>query len=92
MYAIVSLQGQQFRVEPGAVIDVNRMSAGEGEKVTVSDSVLLSMNSCLLVTVSHKGFVVATSQVSVVPLGDEPVVFHEETSYFQSMTRRSGSG
>ena len=42
MYAIVSLQGQQFRVEPGETLDVNRMSAPEGETVTMKESVLLA--------------------------------------------------
>lgn len=42
MYAIVSLQGQQFKVEPGTVIDVNRMSAEEGAKVVLEDSVLMA--------------------------------------------------
>ena len=42
MYAIVSLQGQQFKVEPGTIIDVNRMAADEGEKVVLNDSVLMA--------------------------------------------------
>lgn len=42
MYAIVSLQGQQFKVEPGTIINVNRMAADEGAKVVVEDSVLLA--------------------------------------------------
>ncbi|MDT8390680.1 MAG: 50S ribosomal protein L21 [Lentisphaeria bacterium] len=44
MYAIVSLQGQQFKVEPGTVIDVNRMAADEGAKVVMEDSVLMAKN------------------------------------------------
>ncbi|MCF7853686.1 MAG: 50S ribosomal protein L21 [Candidatus Pacebacteria bacterium] len=44
MYAIVSLQGQQFRVEPGETLAVNRMDAEPGETVTVKDGVLLAKN------------------------------------------------
>ena len=42
MYAIVALQGQQFRVEPGTVLDVNRLHAEAGETLTLENSVLLA--------------------------------------------------
>ncbi len=42
MYAIVSMQGRQFRVEPGMVLKVNRMAGDPGDTVTVADSVLLA--------------------------------------------------
>ncbi len=42
MYAIVSLQGHQFRVSPGMTFETNRMTAEPGETVTVEDSILLA--------------------------------------------------
>lgn len=44
MYAIVSLQGSQFRVSPGMTFEVNRMAAEPGQTVTLEDSVLLAKN------------------------------------------------
>jgi len=41
MYAIISLAGQQFRVEPGTVIQTNRLEAEPGATLTLADSVLL---------------------------------------------------
>lgn len=40
MYAIISLQGHQFRVEPGTVLDVNRMDGEPGDKVTLGEGIL----------------------------------------------------
>ncbi len=40
MYAIVVIQGKQFKVSEGASIFTNRMNAAEGDKVTF-DKVLL---------------------------------------------------
>lgn len=50
MYAILSLQGQQFRVEPGTVLEINRMHAEAGDKVTLEDSVLLAKDDSGLKT------------------------------------------
>lgn len=50
MYAIVALQGQQFRVEPGAILEVNRMDSEAGEKITLADSVLLAKDGDSLTT------------------------------------------
>lgn len=41
MYAIIETGGRQLRVEPGMVVDVNRMPANPGETVTLDDSVKL---------------------------------------------------
>jgi len=42
MYAIISVQGSQFRAEPGTVLDVNRMAGEPGTTVEVADSVLFA--------------------------------------------------
>ena len=41
MYAIIGESGRQFRVQPGDVIAVNRMSENPGETVTLEDRVLM---------------------------------------------------
>jgi len=43
MYAIVDIAGQQFKVEKGKRVYVNRLAVNEGEKVTF-DKVLLTQN------------------------------------------------
>lgn len=43
MYAIVEIAGQQFKVEAGRRVYVNRLNAKEGEKITF-DKVLLTQN------------------------------------------------
>jgi large subunit ribosomal protein L21 len=41
MFAIVSIAGQQFKVEEGNQIFVHRLAASEGEKLTFNDIHLL---------------------------------------------------
>lgn len=40
MYAIISLKGQQYRVEPGTVLNVDRMKGEPGDTVTVDEGIL----------------------------------------------------
>ncbi len=42
IYAIVRSGGKQFRVEVGSKIDVERLAAAEGDKVELSDVLLLA--------------------------------------------------
>lgn len=42
MYAVVALKGQQFRVEPGTILDINRVDGEAGDTFTVPDSVLMA--------------------------------------------------
>ena len=41
MYAVIETGGKQYRVEPGDVIDVERLAAEEGSSDVVFDRVLL---------------------------------------------------
>ena len=41
-YAIVRASGKQYRVEEGSTIDVDRLSAAEGERVELRDVLLLA--------------------------------------------------
>ncbi|MGI6355380.1 MAG: 50S ribosomal protein L21 [Lentisphaerae bacterium] len=41
MYAIIKTSGKQFKVESGAVLEINRIDAEPGETITLADSVLM---------------------------------------------------
>ncbi len=41
IYAIIRSGGKQYRVKEGSIIDVERLEAGEGEKVELTDVLLL---------------------------------------------------
>ncbi len=40
MYAIISLQGQQFKAEPGSLLKINRLPGNVGDSINFDDSVL----------------------------------------------------
>jgi large subunit ribosomal protein L21 len=42
VYAIVRTGGKQYRAEPGATLQVDRLENGVGDKVTFSDVLLVS--------------------------------------------------
>lgn len=44
MYAIIKTSGRQYKVEPGMMIEMNRLNAEPGEVVTLDDSVLMVKN------------------------------------------------
>jgi large subunit ribosomal protein L21 len=41
MYAIIRACGKQYRVEPGAVLDLDRLTGEPGQTVVLEDAVLL---------------------------------------------------
>ena len=41
MYAIIRACGKQYRVEPGAVLDLDRLTGEPGQTVVLDDAVLL---------------------------------------------------
>ncbi len=41
MYAIIKTSGKQFKVEAGAVLEVNRVTPAPGETIVLTDSVLM---------------------------------------------------
>jgi large subunit ribosomal protein L21 len=41
MFAVVETSGKQYRVEPGAIITVDRMPVAEGETVTLNNVLLI---------------------------------------------------
>lgn len=44
MYAIIKTGGKQFRVSEGDIINVERLSSGEGEKVTFDEVLMIGGN------------------------------------------------
>src|SRR5262245_26679098 len=48
-YAIVQLQGKQYRVEEGMNLTVNRMPQAENEKITLSDILLIADGDAITV-------------------------------------------
>ena len=49
MYAIVEIQGQQFKVSEGQEIFINRLEAAEGDKVTFDKVLLVAKEGNFLV-------------------------------------------
>jgi large subunit ribosomal protein L21 len=41
MYAIIKTSGKQYKVEPGSILELDRINADAGETITLQDSVLL---------------------------------------------------
>ncbi len=45
MYAVIRTGGKQIRVEPGDVVDIEKVSAGDGEKIEFSEVLLVGGDS-----------------------------------------------
>lgn len=78
MFAIVSIAGQQFKVEEGQQIFVHRLAAKEGEKVSF-DAVHLVENDgkVTIGTPNIKGAGVRASVLGHLK-GDKVIVFHKK--------------
>ena len=95
MFAIVSIAGQQFKVEEGQQIFVHRLAANEGDKVSF-DAVHLIENdgNVTLGTPNIKGAGVRASVLGHVK-GDKVIFFHKKrrkgyrkkTGHRQSFTK-----
>ena len=44
MYAVIKTGGKQYRVQPGDVLDVERLSGDPGSTVTLDENVLMISN------------------------------------------------
>jgi len=78
MYAIVEIGGFQFKVQPGQQIFVNRLSGGEGDKVSF-DKVLLTDNEGVVTvgTPTLSGAAV-TATITKQLKGDKVIVFKKK--------------
>lgn len=96
MYAIIKVAGQQFKVEEGKVIEVNRLNAQEGEVINLTDCVLMVSNDGEM-TVGTPTIAGATVEVEVKEhfRGPKLIVFkfkrrhryHRKNGHRQDMTR-----
>ena len=77
MFAIVSIAGQQFKVEEGQQIFVHRLAANEGDSVSFDTVHLIDNNGS--VRIGEPNIKGASVKVSVIThlKGDKVVVFHK---------------
>ena len=78
MFAIVSIAGQQFKVEEGQQIFVHRLAANEGDKVTFDAVHLIENDGQVTIGVPNiNGANINASVVSHVK-GDKVIVFKKK--------------
>jgi large subunit ribosomal protein L21 len=78
MFAIVSIAGQQFKVEEGQQIFVHRLAANEGEAVTFDAVHLIDNNGQVRIGMPNlEGASVKANVLSHVK-GDKVIVFHKK--------------
>ncbi len=78
MFAIVSIAGQQFKVEEGQQIFVHRLAANEGDSVTFDTVHLVDNDGKVSIgTPNLKGASISASVIGHVK-GDKVVVFHKK--------------
>ena len=78
MFAIVSIAGQQFKVEEGQQIFVHRLAANEGENVTFNTVHLIDQDG--KVRIGEPNVAGASVKASVISHvnGDKVIVFHKK--------------
>ncbi len=78
MFAIVSIAGQQFKVEEGQQIFVHRLAANEGDSVSFDAVHLLDNDGAVTIGVPNiKGASIGASVLGHVK-GDKVIVFHKK--------------
>ncbi|HRG44140.1 MAG TPA: 50S ribosomal protein L21 [Saprospiraceae bacterium] len=79
MFAIVSIAGQQFKVEGGQKIFVHRLDAKEGDKVTFDQVLLTSDGDNVQVGApTVAGVAVSATVLSEVVKGDKVIIFKKK--------------
>ena len=79
MYAIVEINGQQFRVEEGQKLFVHHIADAEAGKTVEFENVLLVDNGTITVgTPTIDGAKVTAEVVSPLVKGDKVLVFHKK--------------
>ncbi|HQW96827.1 MAG: 50S ribosomal protein L21 [Saprospiraceae bacterium] len=79
MFAIVSIAGQQFKVEGGQKIFVHRLDAKEGDKVTFDQVLLTSDGDNVKVGApTVAGVAVSATVLSEVVKGDKVIIFKKK--------------
>ena len=78
MYAIVNIQGQQFKVENGANVFVHRLPLEEGKEFVIDEVLLIDDNGKVAVgSPLVSGASVKATVVSHVK-GDKVIIFHKK--------------
>jgi len=75
MYAIVQTSGKQYRVEPGATIEVDRMSAEVGSEIALDRVLLVAGEDDVKVGTPLVDGAVVKAKVLSHPKGDKVITF-----------------
>jgi large subunit ribosomal protein L21 len=78
MFAIVSIAGQQFKVEEGNLIFVHRLAASEGDKLTFNDVNLLDNGGNVRIGTPVVSGASVTASVLNHCKGDKVIVFKKK--------------
>ena len=78
MFAIVSIAGQQFKVEEGREIFVHRLAANEGDSVTFDAVHLIDSDGSVRIGAPNLRGVSISAEVLAHVKGDKIVVFHKK--------------
>jgi large subunit ribosomal protein L21 len=79
MFAIVTIAGQQFKVEEGQVIFVHQLEAAEGSKLTFDQVHLIDNNGAVTVgTPVLQSAKVTATVVNPLVLGDKVIIFKKK--------------
>ncbi|HEY3363721.1 MAG TPA: 50S ribosomal protein L21 [Symbiobacteriaceae bacterium] len=82
-YAIVETGGKQYRVQPGDVVRIEKLEAGEGEKVVLDKVLLVSKDGALTVGVPYVSGATVTGTVKKQGRAPKIIVFkyHAKVNY-----------
>lgn len=78
MYAVVNIQGFQFKVEKGQQLYVNRLKEEEGESITFSEVLLIDDEGKVNVGKPYLDGVSVTAKVIDHLKGDKVIVFKKK--------------
>ncbi|MEL6987371.1 MAG: 50S ribosomal protein L21 [Bacteroidota bacterium] len=78
MYAIVSIAGQQFKVEEGQELFVHQLSANEGDKVNFDQVLLVDRDGAVNVGTPTVGGAKISATVLGHQKGDKVIIFKKK--------------
>ena len=78
MYAIVTIAGQQFKVEEGKFVFVHRLASEEGESITFNDVLLVGGESAVLVGKPTVSGASVSATILTHLKGDKVIVFKKK--------------
>ncbi len=78
MFAIVSIAGQQFKVEEGREIFVHRLAAIEGDSVTFDAVHLIDSDGAVRIGAPNLRGASISAEVLAHVKGDKVIVFHKK--------------